>query len=129
MADVTCPLTFEDRQALLSHQALPPALRTILEDRARAIELVHGYDLEWPEAEARSVLAHAESHDLAVAQRAPLPEPLRRVFAELYRPTRDAHSGRSWPVSMCGSASKTRTVEVPSATFLLCKAYLLRARA
>ena len=46
MADVTCPLTFEDWQALLSHKALPPALRTILDDRARTIELAHGYSGE-----------------------------------------------------------------------------------
>jgi hypothetical protein len=68
MGDVACPLTFEDRQALLSHPTLPPALRAILEDRGRTIELAHGYELEWPEAEARSLLAHAESHDLAVAR-------------------------------------------------------------
>jgi len=68
MADVTCPLRFEDLQALLSHTALPPGLRTILEDRERTIELAHGYELDWPEAEARSLLEHAESHDLAVAR-------------------------------------------------------------
>jgi hypothetical protein len=67
MADVTCPLTFEDWRTLLSHETLPPTLRTILEDRARTIELAHGYELEWPEAEARSLLAHAESHDIPVA--------------------------------------------------------------
>jgi hypothetical protein len=68
MADVTCPLTFEDWQALVSHTALPPALRTLLEDRERTVQLVHGYELDWPEAEARSLLEHAESHDEAVAR-------------------------------------------------------------
>jgi hypothetical protein len=68
MADVTCPLTFADWQALLSHEALPPALRTLLEDRERTAQLDHGYELDWPEAEARSLLEHAESHDVAVAR-------------------------------------------------------------
>ena len=35
MADVTCPLTFEDWRTLLSHDTLPPTLRTILEDPDR----------------------------------------------------------------------------------------------
>ena len=39
MADVTCPLTFEDWRALLAHEALPTALRTILGDPARTIAL------------------------------------------------------------------------------------------
>jgi len=68
MADVTCPLTFEDWRALLAHEALPTALRTILGDPACTIALAHGYELTWPEAEARSLLEHAESHDLAVAK-------------------------------------------------------------
>lgn len=68
MANVTCPLTFEDREALLAHEALPTALRTILEDPACTVALAHGYELDWPEAEARSLLEHAESHDLAVAK-------------------------------------------------------------
>jgi len=67
MADVTCPLTFEDWHTLLSHKTLPPTLRTILEDPARTVELDHGYEIDWPEAEARSLLAHAESHDIPVA--------------------------------------------------------------
>jgi hypothetical protein len=61
MADVTCPLTFEDWRTLLSHDTLPPTLRTILEDPARTVELAHGYELDRPEAEARSLLAHARS--------------------------------------------------------------------
>ncbi len=68
MADVTCPLTFADWQALLSHEALPPALGTLLEDRERTAQLDHGYELDWPEAKARSLLEHAESHDVAVAR-------------------------------------------------------------
>ena len=68
MADVTCPLTFEDWRALLAHEALPTALRTTLEDPACTIALAHGYEVAWPEAEARSLLEHAESHDLAVAK-------------------------------------------------------------
>ena len=68
MADVTCPLTFEDWRTLLSHDTLPPTFRTILEDRARTVELDHGYELDWPEAEARSLLEHAESHDVPVAR-------------------------------------------------------------
>ncbi len=39
MADVTCPLTFEDWRALLAHEALPTALRTILGDPACTIAL------------------------------------------------------------------------------------------
>lgn len=31
MADVTCPLTREDRRTLLSDETLPPKLRAILE--------------------------------------------------------------------------------------------------
>jgi hypothetical protein len=42
MADVTCPLTFEDWHTLLSHKTLPPTLHTILEDPARTVELDHG---------------------------------------------------------------------------------------
>ena len=44
MADVTCPLTFEDWRALLTHEALPTALRTTLEDPACTIALAHGYE-------------------------------------------------------------------------------------
>jgi hypothetical protein len=64
MADVTCPLTFEDWHTLLSHKTLPPTLRTILEDPARTVELDHGYEIDWPEAEARSLLAHARGRPL-----------------------------------------------------------------
>ena len=63
-----CPLTFEGWRALLVHEALPIALRTTLEDPACTIALAHGYELAWAEAEARSLLEHAESHDLAVAK-------------------------------------------------------------
>ncbi len=67
MADVTCPLTREELAALLADGALPPELRVVLEDPARTIELGHGYAMELPEAEARSLMAHAASHDLRVA--------------------------------------------------------------
>jgi len=67
MADVTCPLHPEERDASLSDPALPSDLRMLLEDPARTVELAHGYELDWPEAEARSLLAHAASHDMRVA--------------------------------------------------------------
>ncbi len=67
MADVTCPLTREDLAALLADGALPAELRVALQDPARTIELGHGYEMELLETEARSLLAHAASHDLRVA--------------------------------------------------------------
>ena len=67
MADVTCPLTRGDLAALLADGALPPELRVVLEDPTRTIELEHGYEMELLEAEARSSMAHAASHDLRVA--------------------------------------------------------------
>ncbi len=67
MADVTCPLTCEDLAALLADGALPAELRVALQDPARTIELGHGYEMELLETEARSLLAHAASHDLRVA--------------------------------------------------------------
>jgi hypothetical protein len=67
MADVTCPLHREERDALLSDIALPSDIRMLLEDPARTVELAHGYELDWPEMEARSLLAHAASHDMRVA--------------------------------------------------------------
>jgi hypothetical protein len=67
MADVTCPLNRDERDALLSDTALPSHLRVVLEDPARTVELAHGYELDRPEAEARSLLAHAASHDMRVA--------------------------------------------------------------
>ncbi len=85
MADVTCPLTFEDWRTLLSHDTLPPTLRTMLEDQARTVELGHGYELDWPEAEARSLLAHAESHDVSVARA------LRQELAGFERRKREEH--------------------------------------
>lgn len=62
MADVTCPLTFEHRDALLADGRLPSELRTVLEDEARTIKLAHGYELELTEAEATALLAYAQSH-------------------------------------------------------------------
>jgi hypothetical protein len=67
MADVTCPINREELAVLLADPALPSDLRVVLEDPARTIELAQGYELDWPEAEARSLLEHAASHDLRLA--------------------------------------------------------------
>jgi hypothetical protein len=67
MADVTCPLTREELAALLANGALAPELRVVLEDPDRTIELGHGYEMELLEEEARSLMAHAASHDTQVA--------------------------------------------------------------
>jgi hypothetical protein len=67
MADVTCPLNRDEREALLADDTLPSALRAALQDPTRTVELAHGYELDLPETEARSLLAHAATHDLLVA--------------------------------------------------------------
>jgi len=81
---MTCPLSREDLAVLLADGALPAEVRTILEDPARIIELGHGYEMDLLEAEARSLLDHAASHDLRVA------EALREELARL----RAAQAGR-----------------------------------
>ena len=67
MADLTCPLTRDELAALVADGALAPELRVVLEDPARTIELGHGYEMELLEEEARSLMAHAASHDMRVA--------------------------------------------------------------
>jgi hypothetical protein len=64
MADVTCPLTREDRAALLADDALSSQLRTLLEDPERTIELAHGYELRLTEFEANALLAYAQEHQV-----------------------------------------------------------------
>jgi hypothetical protein len=69
MADVMCPLSFEDLDALLADEQLPSALATLFEDSARTIELSGGYELELTEAEARALLIYATSHEMRHLER------------------------------------------------------------
>lgn len=62
MADVNCPLSFEDRDALWSDDQLPSELHSLLDDQTRTIRLDHGYETELTAAEATALLAYAESH-------------------------------------------------------------------
>jgi hypothetical protein len=64
MADVMCPLSFEDLDALLADEQLPSELAAVFEDSARTIELTGGYEIELTEAEARALLAYAKSHEM-----------------------------------------------------------------
>jgi hypothetical protein len=52
MADATCPLRFEDCSALRADEALPPELRTVLDDAAGTVELSDSYDMELTGVEA-----------------------------------------------------------------------------
>ena len=69
MADVMCPLSFEDLDALLADEQLPAELAAVFEDSARTIELPGGYEMELTEAEARALLAYATSHELRHLER------------------------------------------------------------
>ena len=64
MADVTCPLCAEDLDALLADEQLPSELAEIFEEPDRMVELSDGYEVQLSEAEARTLLAWAKSHEI-----------------------------------------------------------------
>ena len=69
MADVMCPLRFEDFDALMADDELPLELAALFEDSARTIELPGGYEMELTEAEARALLTYATSHEMRHLER------------------------------------------------------------
>jgi hypothetical protein len=69
MADVMCPLRFEDFDALMADDELPLELAALFEDSARAVELIGSYEMELTEAEARALLTYATSHDMRHLER------------------------------------------------------------
>jgi hypothetical protein len=69
MADVMCPLSFEDLDALLADEQLPAELAALFEDSAHTVELSGGYEIELTEAEARALLTYATSHELRHLER------------------------------------------------------------
>jgi hypothetical protein len=56
MADMMCPLSFEDLDTLLADEQLSSELAAIFEYSARTIEVPGGYEMELTEAEARTLL-------------------------------------------------------------------------
>jgi hypothetical protein len=64
MADVTCPLSFEDCSALRTDEALPPELRAVLDDPAGTVELSDSYEVQLTEVEARALLTWAKCHEI-----------------------------------------------------------------
>ena len=64
MADVTCPLSFEDLDALLADEQLPSELAAVFEDPTRTVELSDGYEMAFTEGEARALFAYAQSHEM-----------------------------------------------------------------
>ena len=69
MADVMCPLRFEDFDALMADDELPLGLAALFEDSARTVELIGSYEMELTEAEARALLTYATSHELRHLER------------------------------------------------------------
>ena len=69
MADVMCPLRFEDFDALMADDQLPLELAALFEDSARTVELIGSYEMELTEAEARALLAYATSHEMRHLER------------------------------------------------------------
>lgn len=61
---MTCPLTFEDLDALLADEQLPSELAAVFEDAARTVELSGGYEMALTEAEARALFTYAKSHEM-----------------------------------------------------------------
>ena len=61
MADVMCPLRFEDFDALMADDQLPLELSVLFEDSARTVELIGSYEMELTEAEARAPTPRATS--------------------------------------------------------------------
>ena len=89
MADVMCPISFEDLDALLADDQLPPDVAALFEDSARTVELSGGYEMELTEAEARALLIYATSHEMR-----PLERDLRQELAGFERRQRDSGSTR-----------------------------------
>ena len=69
MVDVMCPLSFEDLDALLADEQLPPELATVFEDSASTIEVPGGYEMELTEVEARALLTYATNHEMRQMER------------------------------------------------------------
>jgi hypothetical protein len=69
MADVMCPLRFEDFDALMADDEIPLELAALFEDSARTVELIGSYEMELTEAEARALLTYATSHELRHLER------------------------------------------------------------
>ena len=69
MADVMCPISFEEFDALTTDEQLPSELTALFEDSARVIELIGGYEMELTEAEARALLTYATSHEMRHLER------------------------------------------------------------
>jgi hypothetical protein len=86
MADVMCPLSFEDLDSLPADDQLPPDLAALFEESARTVELSGGYEMVLTETEALAPLAYATSHEMRHLER-----DLRQELASLER--RQRHSG------------------------------------
>ncbi len=74
MADVMCPLRFEDFDALMADDELPLELAALFEDSARTVELIGSYEMELTEAEARELITYAMSHEMRHLERDLRPE-------------------------------------------------------
>jgi hypothetical protein len=85
MADVMCPLNFEDLDALLADEQLPSELAAVFEDSARTIQVPGGYEMELTEAEARVLLTYATSHEMRRLER-----DLRQELASFERRKRES---------------------------------------
>ena len=63
MADVTCPLSFEDCSALRPMRRCR-RLRAVLDDPAGTVELSDSYEVQLTEVEARALLTWAKCHEI-----------------------------------------------------------------
>lgn len=64
MAEVNFPISKEDWAILLGCPALPFKLRGALENPASTVELAHGFEASWPEAEVAMLYEFAKFHAL-----------------------------------------------------------------
>jgi hypothetical protein len=90
MADMMCPLSFEDLDTLLADEQLSSELAASFEDSARTIEVPGGYEMELTEAEARTLLTYAKSHEMHHLER-----DLRQELASFERRQRESGPTRS----------------------------------
>jgi hypothetical protein len=90
MADMMCPLSFEDLDTLLADEQLSSELAAIFEYSARTIEVPGGYEMELTEAEARTLLTYATSHKMRHLER-----DLRQELASFERRQRESGPTRS----------------------------------
>jgi len=90
MADMMCPLSFEDLDTLLADEQLSSELAAIFEYSARTIEVRGGYEMELTEAEARTLLTYATSHEMR-----PLERDLRQELTSFERRQRESGPTRS----------------------------------